>query len=58
MRWLVPSAVVVFDFVLPLALLVWLLKTRSVSRVYFVSIAVLTAVVLAVPVIRADSISN
>jgi hypothetical protein len=48
MRWLVPSVIVVFDFVFPIALLLWLFQTRAASRIYFASIAALFAVVLVV----------
>jgi hypothetical protein len=46
MRWLVPGLIALFDFLLPAALLFWLSRTRAASRLYFASIAVLTAMVL------------
>ncbi|MEO5925078.1 MAG: M23 family metallopeptidase [Bryobacteraceae bacterium] len=46
MGWLVPGVVVLFDFLLPAALFLWMLKTRAASRLYFASIAALTLLVL------------
>ena len=43
-----PAIVIVFDLLLPIALLLWALKTRATSRVYLASILVSTAVVIAV----------
>jgi hypothetical protein len=43
-----PVVVVVFDLILPIALLLWALKTRGKSRLYLASIWLATAVVIAV----------
>ena len=48
MRFLVSGGVIVVCVVLPCALLLWMLRTRARSRVYFASIALLAALVLVV----------
>lgn len=48
MSIVLPTIVIVLDLLLPIALLVWALKTRATSRIYLASILVSTAVVLAI----------
>lgn len=48
MRWLVQSWVIIFNLLLPGALLFWLFKTTAASRIYLFSIVLLIAVFLAV----------
>jgi hypothetical protein len=48
MSAVLPVIVVVFDLILPIALLLWALKTRAKSRLYLASIWLSTAVVIAV----------
>lgn len=48
MHLVVAGATIAVCLLFPLALLVWLLRTRARSRLYFWSVAVLTAVVLVV----------
>jgi peptidase M23-like protein len=48
MSIVLPVIVVVFDLILPIALLLWALKTRAKSRLYLASIWLSTAVVIAV----------
>ena len=43
-----PAIVVVFDLVLPIALLVWAFRSRAKSRLYLASILLSTAVVIAI----------
>ena len=43
-----PVIVVVFDLILPIALLLWALRSRARSRLYLASILVSTAVVIAI----------
>ena len=40
--------VVVFDLILPIALLLWALRSRAGSRLYLASILISTAVVIAI----------
>jgi hypothetical protein len=48
MSIVLPAIVIVFDLLLPIALLLWVFKTRATSRVYLASILVSTAVAIGV----------
>ena len=47
-RVVFPILVVVFDLILPIALLLWALRSRARSRLYLASILISTAVVIAI----------